>query len=80
MKELDSIFRFKRSKNEKKDEDEVEDRMIAFQKRLETIMKVDMEQQVLLECLKKSCKSLKILSWHNQGWKNGKVIRIILVV
>lgn len=46
MKELDSVFKFQRSKNEKRDIDEVEDRILSFQKRLETIMKVDMEQQV----------------------------------
>ena len=48
MKELDSLFKVKRSTNGKRDDDEVEDRIIAFQKRLETIMKIDMEQQVSL--------------------------------
>jgi hypothetical protein len=48
MRELDSMFNFKRSKNEKRDDDEVEDRILSFQKRLETIMKIDMEQQVII--------------------------------
>lgn len=48
MKGLDAIFRHQRSKNAERDEDEVEDRIVSFQERLETIMKMDMEQQVIL--------------------------------
>lgn len=49
IKELDSMFKYKRSQNERRDDDEVEDRILSFQKRLETIMKIDMEQQVSIK-------------------------------
>ena len=46
MRQLDTLFQHKMSANGKQNESDVEERLFNYQKRLEIMMKTDMEHQV----------------------------------